>query len=52
LPERTDMAEARLTDEELIEQLRRAAATWFKNSDLLLLEEFIRRFNHKEKSHG
>ena len=35
---------ATLDNEQLIEQLRRAAATWFKNSDLLLLEEFIRRF--------
>jgi hypothetical protein len=33
-----------LTDAELIERLRRAAAIWFKNSDLLLLEEFIKRF--------
>jgi hypothetical protein len=46
------MAATSLTDIELIEQLRRAAATWFKNSDLLLLEELIRRFNnaHKEKT--
>jgi hypothetical protein len=33
-----------LPAEDLIEQLRRAASTWFKNSDLLLLEELIRRF--------
>ena len=44
------MAEAILTDAALIEHLRRAAATWFKNSDLLLLEEFIRRYQRKEKS--
>jgi hypothetical protein len=34
-----------LSDEELISALRRCASIWFKNSDLLLLEEFIRRFN-------
>jgi hypothetical protein len=28
---------------DLIDQLRKAAGTWFKNSDLLLLEELIRR---------
>jgi len=33
-----------LPDTNLIEALRRAAATWFKNSDLLLLEELIRRY--------
>lgn len=33
-----------MTDEALIEILQRAAAIWFKNTDLILLEEFIRRF--------
>jgi hypothetical protein len=33
-----------MSDDELIDHLRRAAATWFKNSDLLLLEELIRRY--------
>ena len=37
------MDQRNLPLEELIDQLRRAAATWFKNSDLLLLEELIRR---------
>jgi len=32
------------TDEELVEHLRRVAAIWFKNADLILLEDFIRRF--------
>ncbi len=32
------------TDEELVEHLRRVAAIWFKNIDLILLEDFIRRF--------
>lgn len=36
-----------MTDDELIEQLRRAASIWFKNSDLLLLEEFIKRFKRR-----
>jgi hypothetical protein len=35
-----------MPDDELIELLRRAASTWFRNSDLLLLEEMIRRLNH------
>lgn len=35
-----------IPDEELIGQLRKAASTWFKNSDLLLLEELIRRYSH------
>jgi hypothetical protein len=33
-----------MTDAELIEQLRRAAGIWFKNSDLLLLEELVKRY--------
>lgn len=33
-----------LTDKELIDQLRRAGNIWFKNTDLLLLEELIRRY--------
>jgi len=33
-----------MTDEALIEELRRAAGIWFKNADLLLLEEFIKRY--------
>lgn len=32
-----------LTDAEIIEQLRKAASLWFRNSDLLLLEELIAR---------
>jgi hypothetical protein len=38
-----------ISDSNLIEQLRKAASTWFKNSDLLLLEELIRRY-HKARS--
>jgi hypothetical protein len=33
------------TDNDLIDQLRKAASIWFKNADLLLLEELIRRFH-------
>ena len=33
-----------MSDSELIEQLRRAAGIWFKNADLLLLEELLRRY--------
>jgi len=36
-----------MSEAELIEQLRRAAGVWFKNSDLLLLEELIRRFQKR-----
>ena len=35
-----------MSDKELIEQLRKAASRWFKNSDLLLLEKLIRRYYH------
>jgi hypothetical protein len=35
-----------MTDAELISHLRRAASTWFKNSDLLLLEELIKRYRN------
>ena len=33
-----------MTDAELVEQLRRAASIWFKNEDLLMLEELLRRY--------
>ncbi len=36
-----------LTDDELINSLRRCASIWFKNSDLLLLEEFIKRYKRE-----
>lgn len=36
---------SKMTDAELIERLRHAASVWFKNTDMLLLEEFIRRFH-------
>jgi hypothetical protein len=34
----------KMTDGELIGALRQAASIWFKNTDLLLLEELIRRY--------
>ncbi len=34
-----------LSNNELILKLRKAANIWFKNTDLLLLEELIRRYN-------
>jgi hypothetical protein len=40
-----------LTDEVLIADLRRAAGTWFKNSDLLALEELIRRYAQLSAEH-
>ena len=45
------MAEASvMTDEELIDILRREVAAWFSNVHLLEFEELIRRFNKlKEK---
>lgn len=33
-----------MTDAELVALLRRAAQIWFKNTDLLLLEELISRY--------
>jgi len=41
------MTPREISDPDLIDQLRRAASTWFKNSDLLLLEELIRRFTKR-----
>jgi len=41
-----------LTNDELITRLRTCASIWFKNDDLLLLEEMIRRlqfYDQKEK---
>jgi hypothetical protein len=38
-----------MTDAELIESLRRAAGIWFKNTDLLLLEELIRRYRLQQQ---
>ena len=39
-----------MTDEELIDILRREVAAWFSNVHLLEFEELIRRFNKlKEK---
>jgi hypothetical protein len=41
---RSDMTEAaEKSDEELVRLLREAAAHWFNNTQLLLLEELIRR---------
>jgi hypothetical protein len=37
------MSQRYMPMEDLIAQLRKAAGIWFKNSDLLLLEELIRR---------
>lgn len=42
-----DLAE--LATDKLVELLRRAAATWFRNDDLLLLEELIRRMGKSEQ---
>lgn len=39
-----------LPTDQLIDRLRRAASIWFKNDDLLLLEELIRRFRQAEKT--
>lgn len=39
-----------LPTDQLVDRLRRAAATWLRNDDLLLLEELIRQFNKLESS--
>jgi hypothetical protein len=38
------MKNSDIPDAALIEQLRRAASIWFRNDDLLLMEELIRRY--------
>ena len=40
-----------LTDEEIIDALRRAAATWWRNDDIVLLEELVRRFRRLRETH-
>jgi hypothetical protein len=35
--------------DDLVEQLRKAGSAWFRNSDLLLLEELIRRAKESER---
>jgi hypothetical protein len=39
-----------LETSELIDQLRRAAAIWFRNDHLMILEELIRRVAAGEKN--
>lgn len=47
------MADQDLSDDELIDLLRRQVANWFNNVNLLRFEELIRRFNKtKEKTSG
>ena len=36
------------TNAQLIERLRELGALWFKNNDLLILEELIWRFQHAQ----
>ena len=40
-----------LTDEEIIDALRRAAATWWRDADIVLLEELVRRFRRLRGTH-
>jgi len=47
--ESTNSTLSTMSDEALINYLRRAASIWFKNTDLLLLEEFIRRYNRRHE---
>lgn len=37
-----------LSNAELISHIRKAGSIWFKNSDLLILEEIIRRWDLAE----
>jgi hypothetical protein len=39
-----------ISSEDLIERLRRAGSVWFKNEDLLLLEELIRRYKRSRQT--
>lgn len=45
-----ESAQGSLTDDQLIERLRHQASIWFKNDDIVLLEDFIRRFNKCRRS--
>ena len=39
-----------MSDDELIARLKHLAAQWFKNEDILILEELIRRYNRCQAS--
>jgi len=39
-----------LSLDELVAQLRKAGHVWFRNTDLLLLEELIRRAQQRQRS--
>jgi hypothetical protein len=51
----TVTSESKLSDDALIDVLRREVAAWFSNVHLLEFEELLRRFNAakaaKEKTH-
>ena len=36
-----------ISDEELVQRLRKAASAWFNDNELMLLEELIRRAQNK-----
>lgn len=37
-----------MTDYELMDRLKFLAAQWFKNADILILEELFRRYNRAQ----
>lgn len=44
------MPEITLTDDELLDHLKRQGAMWFNNENLLLLEELFRRYKQCQAS--
>ncbi len=43
------MNERDLSDDELFDKLKHLASMWFKNSDILILEELFRRYNQAKR---
>jgi hypothetical protein len=53
MPEGSGMALKDVSDDDLVDSLRKQVAAWFSNVHLLEFEELIRRFNKaKEKTSG
>lgn len=51
--EPTERTLDQISDDELFDLLKHLAAMWFKNTDILILEELFRRYNKiKAKQNG
>lgn len=46
------MSAKEISDDDLIASLRKAGSIWFRNTDLLLLEELIRRLKEAQSANN